>query len=322
MKAAIKTGYGKPSEVLKIKDVTKPIPKDNEILVKVYLSSVNRTDCGFTRGEPKVVRLFSGLRSPKLKISGSEFVGVVEEINSSVKNFKVGDKVFGFYDEGTMSHAQYLTISETGTIGTIPKGVSFEDCLVEGAHYAINFIGCSKIKKENTVIVNGATGAIGSSLVQILKHRGNHVVAVVHSKHTKLAKKLGADKVVNYDKEDFTKLGKKYDFIFDSVGKSTFGNCKKILNSRGVYISSELGPYSQNILFSLTSLFSFGKKVKFPLPFYSNCTESIFYMRELLSRGKFKSVIDREYSLKDIGKAFDYVETGEKIGNVIIRISK
>jgi NADPH:quinone reductase-like Zn-dependent oxidoreductase len=323
MKAIVCTNYG-PPDVLKLKEVDKPIPKDNEILVKVYATTVNRTDTATLRAKPFFARLFTGLVKPKKQIPGTEFAGKIEEIGDNVKSLKVGDKVFGFDDQGSGSHAQYMTISEDKALTTIPKNITYEQAAAstEGAHYAYNFIKKVNLKSGQKVLVNGATGAIGSAAVQLLKYFDVNVTAVCNTKNIELVKSLGADKVIDYTKEDFTKDEEKYNFVFDAVGKSSFAKCKPLLQSNGVYISSDLGYMAQNIFLPLITPIIKpmigNKKTVFPIP--TDIRRSILLIKKLIEQGKFKTVIDRKYPLEQIVEAYKYVEKGQKTGNVVITV--
>ena len=319
MKASVYTKYG-PPEVAKLMEVLKPIPKDNEVLVKVYASTVNRTDSGFRSAEYFISRFWSGLLRPKYQILGCEFAGVIEEIGKSVKEFKNGDKVFGFNDKSFGGHGEYLTIVETNALTTMPENISFDKAaaLTEGAHYALMDIRAAKIERGQNVLVYGATGAIGSAAVQLLKHFGAIVTAVCNTKNVELVKSLGADTVIDYQTQDFTKTENKFEFIFDAVGKSSFGQCKPLLTEKGIYISTELGKNGENILFALTTAFWGGKKLLFPIP--SITKKDVIFLKELFQKGEYNPVIDRQYKLDQIVEAYKYVESGQKTGNVVIKI--
>ena len=319
MKAIICTKYG-PPDVLKLKEIEKPIAKDNEVLIKVYASTVNRTDTAFLRAKPFFSRLITGIFKPNKTIPGTEFAGIIEAAGKNVSSYKVSDKVFGFDDTGSGSHAQYMTISETKALAIIPKNLSYEQAAAstEGAHYAYNFIKKVNLKSGQKVLVNGATGAIGSAAVQLLKYFAINVTAVCSTKNIELVKSLGADKVIDYTKEDFTKVDQKYNYIFDAVGKSSFAKCKPLLQPGGVYMSSELGYMAQNIFFALVTPIIGNKKVIFPVP--TDLKGSILFIKKLIENGKFKTVIDRKYPLEKIVEAFRYVEEGQKTGNVVITV--
>ena len=251
MKAIVYQKYG-PPDVLQLKEVEKSIPKENEILVRIHATTVNRTDCATIRAIPFFARIVTGLFRPKKQIPGTEFAGIIEKIGKEVKSLKVGAKVFGFKDLGASSHAEYMTISENNAL-IIPENLTFEQAAAsaEGAHYAYNFINKINLEKDQKILVNGATGAIGSAAVQLLNYFDVNVTAVCDTNNIDLVKSLGATKVIDYTKEDFTKDDGKYHFIFDAVGKSSFFKCKHLLLSGGVYISSDLGYLAQNIFLPL-----------------------------------------------------------------------
>lgn len=317
MKAVLRAKYGS-SDVLSVGKIEKPTPKNQEILVRVYVTTVNRTDCGILRGKPFLIRFFTGLFKPSSQIPGTDFAGQVEAVGKNVTEFKIGDKVWGFNDNGLASHAEYLTINESNAIAVIPESVDYDTMVScgEGAHYAYNFINKVNLTKGTKVLVNGATGAIGSSAVQLLKYYGAYVTAVGNTKNIDLIKSLGADKVIDYQKEDFTDDVEKYHFIFDAVGKSTFGKCKHLLLPKGIYISSELGSNAENVYLPLTTKLFGNKRVIFPIP--KNCKRSVLLLTQLIKENKFKAVIDRSYSMNQIKEAYTYVESGEKTGNVIV----
>lgn len=317
MKAVVYTNYGPPN-VLQLKEVAKPVPSDNEILIKVYATTVNRTDCGFLRGKPFIVRFFSGLLRPRKKILGNEFAGKIEEVGEDVTSFKVGERVFG-YNEGEFgAHAEYMVMPEEGSLTTIPANMAYEEIApgTEGSHYALCNIRKANIRNGQKVLINGATGAIGSAAVQLAKYLGAYVTAVCNTKNVALVKSLGADEVIDYQKSDFTKSGGKYDCVFDAVGKSSFSRCKKLLKPGGIYMSTELGPYWQNPFLAIWTSQIGSKKVLFPIPMHSK--EDVIFLKELIEDDKFRPVIDRRYPLEQTVEAFRYVETGQKTGNVVI----
>ena len=319
MKAIVCTRYG-PPDVLQFKEVEKPTPKDNEVLIKIYATTVNRTDCALLRAKPFFSRFFTGLFKPKKMILGTEFAGIIEAVGKNVSSFKVGDRVFGLNENSYGGHAQYMTISEDKALSIIPNDITYEQAAAssEGAWYAYNFINKVDLKKGQKVLVNGATGGIGSATVQLSKNFGATVTGVCKRKDFDLVRSLGAEKLIDYTKEDFTRSGGKYHYVFDTVGKSSFGKCKPLLKPGGVYISSELGSWSQNIFFALLTPIFGGKKVKFPYP--SDCRGTIIFIKNLIEKGKFKAVIDRKYPLEKIVDAYRYVEKGQKIGNVVITV--
>lgn len=320
MKAAFRTHYGDPS-VLSIKEVEKPTPKDNEVLIKIHATTINRTDAGVLLGAPFVFRFFTGLFKPRYHTTGTDFAGQIESVGKNVTTFKAGDRVWGFLDHGLPTHAEYAAISVDAPIVKIPLNWDYKDIVAcgEGAHYARNFINKVNLQAGQKAVVYGATGGIGSALVQILKHFGLYVTAVCATPHLDLAKSLGPDKVRDYLKEDFTQDDIEYDYVFDAVGKSSFGICKPLLQPKGIYISSELGPNNENLYLPLITPLLGGKKVIFPMPF--DIKASLAFMNHLVEMGHFKPLIDRVYPLEDVAKAFEYVLTGHKIGNVILAIA-
>lgn len=317
MKAITYLKYG-PPEVVQLSEIEIPVPKDNEVLIKVHATTVNRTDCGFRSADYFITRFWSGLIRPKNKTLGNEFAGKVESIGKSVRLFSPGDNVFGYNDIKFGAHAEYMVMDGNGSITTMPGNASYEEAaaICEGAHYALCDIRAAKIQCGQKVLVNGATGAIGSAAVQILKHSGAEITAVCHTKNIKLVKSLGASVVIDYTKNDFTKLDQTFDLVFDAVGKSSFGRCKPLLKKRGIYISTELGFMAQNPLLALITPLFGNKKVLFPIP--SIYKEDVVYLKELVESGNFKPLIDRFYTLEQIPEAYKYVETGKKIGNVVI----
>ncbi len=319
MKAAIRRRYGSP-QVIQIEEIETPVPKDDEILIQVHATTINRTDCANLTAKPFIMRFFLGLFKPRKIILGNDFAGIVVAIGKDIQAFKVNDRVFGFTDLGLQSQAEYMVIKPKGNVLTIPDNVDFKSAAasMEGAHYSYSFIDKSGIKSGQRILINGATGAIGSAVLQFINQLDVQITATCNTKNIDLIRSLGAHKIIDYTKEDFTKTDEKYDFIFDAVGKSTFGKCKPLLKDRGIYISSELGPYVQNPFLALFTSFGSKKKVIFPIPF--NIKKTLPLIQDLLKQEKFKPVIDREYPLDEIAKAFEYVLTGEKTGNVIITI--
>jgi len=319
MKASVRRNYCSPSQI-RIEKIEKPIPKDHETLIRVYASTVNRTDCANLTAKPFIMRFVLGFFKPRKIIVGTDFAGEVISIGKNVSSINIGDRVFGFNDTGSESQAEYLTTSEEN-IFSIPKNIDFKHAAasLEGAHYAFSFIHKVNIKSGQSILINGATGGIGSALLQFVRQHNVKIAATCNTKNIELIKSLGADKIFDYTKEDFTESNDKYDFVFDTVGKSTFGECKSMLKERGVYISSELGPYSQNVFYPLLNSIS-SKKVIFPIPF--NKKKTIPYISNHLEKRIFKPIIDREYQLEDISKAYEYVIKGEKTGNVLINLSR
>lgn len=321
MKAAVHTRYG-PPQVVSIRQIPIPVPKENEILVKVVVSTVNRTDCGFRSAVYFVSRFWSGLFRPRYQVLGCEFAGIVQETGRNVTRFRKGDRVFGYDDQHFGGHAEYLAISEQSMVMRIPENLSFREAapITEGAHYALNIIRASKIKPGEHALVYGATGAIGTAAVQLLKHLGVVVTAVSNTKNISLVRSLGADTVIDYQTSDFTKINTRFQFIFDAVGKSSFSECKPLMTNKGVYISTEPGKGAENVFLALFTALKKGRRVLFPIP--KDTIGDIKFLRELAEKGALRPVVDRSYPLDQIVEAYQYVESEQKTGNVILTIAE
>ncbi|MEL6988645.1 MAG: NAD(P)-dependent alcohol dehydrogenase [Bacteroidota bacterium] len=319
MKAAIRDKYGPPS-VIQLVDLEKPTPSKGELLIKVKACTVNRTDCAVLDGTPYIFRFFAGFPRPRKKVLGTDFAGIVEAIGEGVHKFKVGDRVFGFIDTGLSSYAEYMLIHEKEPIALIPEQTTYEDAAgsIEGFHYALNFINKINFSPNEKVLINGASGAIGSAMLQILSLKKLEIDIVCDTRSIPYLQKYQPNTIYDYQKQDFTTLHKSYHYIVDAVGKSTFFKCKHLLKPKGIYVSSELGPWSQNILYALFTPLFRGKKVIFPLP--TKTQQSLNYASELLSKKQFKPLIDKNISLKDLRETFEYVNAGKKMGNVILRM--
>ena len=311
------TQYG-PPEVVRLTEVDIPAIKPDEVLIRVHASTVNRTDCGFRSAEYFISRFFSGLFRPKNKILGCEFAGEIIAVGDDVRDFKPGDRVFGYDDTHFGGHGTYKAMAATGALTTIPEGMDYVNAapLTEGSHYALGNIRAAKVKKGDTVMVYGATGAIGSAAVQLLKHFGAYVVAVSNTRNVNLISSLGADEVRDYQTQDFTETEHRFDFIFDAVGKSSFRQCKPLLKPKGCYISTELGKNAANIRLALITPLGGGKRVLFPIPAITQADVQL--LRYLAASGDFRPVIDRTYPFQQLVDAYRYVETGQKTGNVVI----
>ncbi len=317
MRAAVSTRYG-PPDVVRIEEVDRPTVGEDELLVKVHASTVNRTDCGYRGGTPFIIRVFGGFPRPKAAILGTEFAGEVEAVGGAVTSFAVGDRVCG-YCEGTFgAHAEYMTVGANRLIASIPEDRTFEEAApsTEGSHYALSFFRRAKIEPGQDVLINGATGAIGSAAVQIAKSLGLNVTAVCGTDHMELVTSLGADRVIDYQKEDFTQDEQRYDLVVDAVGKSSFRRCRRLLKPGGIYTSSDVGVLWHGPMLALITPLFRGRRVMFVIP--RRDPEGVRYLKGLIQSGEFKPVIDRQYPLEEIVEAYRYVETGQKIGNVVI----
>ena len=319
MKAVIYEKYG-PPEVLELKEIAKPVPEDYEMLIKIHATTVNRTDCGLRKADPFIARFFTGLLRPKNRILGSEFAGVVESTGKDIKEFKEGDRVFGHSGAKFGTHAEYLCLTEEDPVVLKPDNMTCEEAasVCDGAILAWTYLRRANILKGQNVLVNGASGSIGTAGVQLAKYCGADVTAVCRTGNVELVKDLGADRVIDYTKEDFTRDERLYEVVFDAVGKSSFSRCKNILKPSGIYLSTELGFMAQNPFLDILTSISGNKRVMFPLPKYTK--EDVLFLKELIEKGSLRAVIDRQYPLEQIVEAYRYVETGHKKGNVVITL--
>ncbi len=322
MKAAVYTHYG-PPDVVRIAEVEKPAPRENEVLVRVRATTVNRTDCGFRTPEYGIlIRPMHGLLRPRRTILGSEFAGEVEAVGEKVASFSKGDQVFGMTGARFGAHAEYLCAPEDSAIALKPSNVSFEDAaaVCDGLMLANNYLMRVDFQKRKSILINGGSGSIGSASVQLAKYYGANVTAVSKTTALDLVRSLGADHTIDYTKEDFTLTAGTYDVVLDAVGKSSFFRCRNLMKEDGLFFSTDLGFLAQNLFLPLwTAIFS-RKKVMFPIPKAGK--KDVEFYGELMESGKYRAVIDRTYPLEQIVEAYRYVETGEKVGNVVIAIHK
>ena len=322
MKAIVCTKYG-PPEVLYQKEVEKPVPKDGEVLVRIEATVVAPPDCAFRKGEPFISRLFSGIARPKYT-PGDVLSGAIEEVGKDVKLFKVGDEIYGSSGTNFGTNAQYITLSEDEALAIKPNNVSHGEAagISEGALTALPFLrDTGKIKKGYKVLINGASGGVGVYAVQLAKYFGTEVTGVCSTVNLELVNCMGAHKVIDYTKEDFTKTGDTYDIIFDAVGKSSFSHCKKALSPGGVYLSTV--PSLSLMLQMLFTLIPGSKKAVFAATGLRKPEEKkkdLIILKELIETIKVKPVIDRKFPLEQISDAHRYVEKGHKKGSVIITI--
>lgn len=321
MKAIVYKNYGSP-EVLELCDIEKPVPESGEILVKVKATTVTTADCMMRRGDIFLSRILLGLTKPKKKyqILGTEFSGIIESAGDKVKKFKVGDEVYAFRGFGTGCYAEYKCMSENSSVALKPENMSFIEAasVVDGATTALFFLKeKAGIKKGQKVLINGASGSIGTFAVQIAKYFGADVTGVCSTKNTGLVKSLGADKVVDYTKEDFTKTTDTYDIIFDTVAKSSFAHCKKSLKYGGKYVVTVMT--LKTVVLSLLTKFCKKRKLIFAMSI--NKTNGLNFIKSLVEKGHLTSVIDKQYFIDELPEAHEYVEKGHKRGNVVIEIN-
>jgi NADPH:quinone reductase-like Zn-dependent oxidoreductase len=318
MRAVVYDRYG-PPDVLRVEDVDRPVPKDDEVLVKVRATTVTRTDCGVRAGKPFVVRLFFGLRRPKQRILGTEVAGEVKAVGAAVSEFAVGDLVFGCtkaFKSG--AHAEFVCIQEDGPIAHMPASMTFEEAasVTDGAILALMCLEAAQTSKGQRILIYGASGSIGTAGVQLAKYFEADVTAVCSTRNVELVRSLGADTVIDYKHEDFTKNGQTYDIIFDAVGKHSFSRCKGSLSRGGRYVATD--GFKNLLLAPWTSLVG-GKKVLFPIPPHYTKKNVILFKR-LIEAGRYRAVIDRSYPLEDVVEAARYVDTEQKTGNVVLTV--
>jgi len=318
VKAVVYDRYG-PPEVLRLEEVARPVPADDEVLVKIHTTTVNRTDSGLRSAEYFVSRFFTGLLRPKRRILGMEFAGEVEAVGAAVTEFAVGDHVFGV--KGWGAHAEFVCIRDSGALAHKPAGMSFEEAaaVCDGACIALCCLRGADLREGRSIVVYGASGSVGTAAVQLARHFGAHVTAVCDTRHVELVRSLGADEVVDYLREDFTKNGKTYDVVFDAVGKHSFRRSRRSLNPGGMFIDTDLGFMSHVPLLALATRWIGDKKVVLGIARYTK--KDVLFLKELIEKGEYRAVIDRRYPLEDVIEATKYVETGQKTGNVVLTVN-
>jgi NADPH:quinone reductase-like Zn-dependent oxidoreductase len=321
LKAVVYSEYG-PPEVLKLQEVEKPLPKDNEMLIKIHASTVITAELAYRSGTPFIARMFSGISKPKIGTLGCELAGVIEATGKDVTKFKVGDQVFGYTGDDFGANAEYICLPEDGQLAIKPDGISYQEAAasVDGMLTALPFLrDKAKIQSGQKVLIYGASGSIGTFAVQLAKYYGAEVTGVCSGANLEMVKSLGADDVIDYTKEDFTANGKSYDIIFDTVAKSSFSHCKGSLTENGIYLITFPKPA---ILWQMLWTSKFGSKkaiVEFAgLRPPSERAKDLNFTKELIEAGKIKAVIDRSYPLEQLAEAHAYVEKGHKKGNVVI----
>ena len=325
MRAVVYDRYG-PPEVLRLEDVERPVPKDDEVLVKIHATTVNRSDVHTREANRRsglaatlLSRLLSGLRRPRQRILGREFAGEVEAVGAAVSEFAVGDHVFGLGGLTFGAHAEFMCVRESARIAHMPAGMSFEEAaaICDGGLNALWCLRKGGLRKGQRILIYGASGAIGTAGVQLARHFEADITAVCGTRNLELVKSLGAGRVIDYTKEDFTKNGQTYDVIFDAVGKRSFKQCRDSLEPGGLYLPTD---GAVNILLALMPSRKGAKRVVFQLP-PRQPKKDVVFLKELIEAGKFRPVIDRTYPLEDVIEATRYVETEQKTGNVVMTIN-
>jgi NADPH:quinone reductase-like Zn-dependent oxidoreductase len=318
MRAVVYDRYG-PPDVLRLEEVERPVPKDDEVLVKIHATTVNRSDCGWRSAQPFITRYFLGLRRPRRSILGSELAGEVEAVGAAVSQFEVGDHVWGV--NGFGAHAEFICMREDRPLAHKPAGMTFEEAasVCDGALIALACLRKGDLRKGRSILIYGASGSIGTAAVQLAKYFEADVTAVCNTKNVELVRSLGADTVMDYLKEDFTKNGETYDVVFDAVGKHSFRRCRRSVRPGGVYIDTDPGFMWHVPALALLTRWIGDKKVTLPIPKYTK--KDVLFLTELIEAGQYRAVIDRCYPLEQVVEATAYVETGQKTGNVVLTVS-
>ncbi len=317
MRAVVHDRYG-PPDVLRLEEVEPPVPEEDQVLVKIHATTVNRTDCGLRSAEVFISRFFTGLLRPKRKILGMELAGEVEAVGAAVTEFQVGDEVFGV--RGSGAHAEYVCIRESGPLAHKPAGMTFDEsaAVCDGVALALPCLQKAGVREGSSVLVYGASGSVGTAAVQLAKHLGADVTAVCNTKRVALARSLGADRVIDYTREDFRTNGETYDVVFDAVGKLSPLRCRRSLKRGGYYVGTDPGRLWHVPVMALATKWVGRRKVKLGIARYTK--EDVLFLKGLIEAGHYRAVIDRSYPLEDVVEATRYVETGQKTGNVVLRV--
>jgi NADPH:quinone reductase-like Zn-dependent oxidoreductase len=325
MRAVVYDRYG-PPEVQRLEDAPQPVPKEDEILIRIHATTVTRADCATREANRQsglavmlLSRLISGYRRPRQPILGTELAGEVVAVGTAVNEFAVGDYVFGSSGFSFGAHAEFICLRESARIAHMPTAMSFEEAatICDGGLNALWCLRLADLHKEQRILIYGASGAIGTAGVQLAKFFGADVTAVCSAKNLELVRSLGADRVIDYAQEDFTKNGQTYDVIFDAVGKHAFSRCKDSLNRGGSYLATD---GLENLILALWTARIGDKKVRFKLP-PRYTKQDVLFLKELIEAGQYRAVIDRCYPLEDVVEATRYVETERKTGNVVLTVS-
>jgi NADPH:quinone reductase-like Zn-dependent oxidoreductase len=318
MRAVVHDPYG-PPDVLRLEDVERPVPEADEVLVKIHATTVNRTDCHRRGADPFLWRLFAGLRRPKRRILGSELAGEVAAVGAAVTEFAVGDQVFALNSWRLGAHAEFVCVRASGQIAHKPATMSFQEAaaVLDGGLNALFCLRRVGLRKGQRILIYGASGSIGTAAVQLARCLDAEVTAVCNTKNVELVRSLGADEVIDYTKEDFTKNGQTYDVIYDAVGKHSFLRCRGSLKPGGIYTATDRW---QNLALALVTRWIGTRRVLITIPpRYSK--QDVLFLKELIEAGKYRAVIDRRYRLEQVIDAARHVETQQKTGNVVLTVA-
>ena len=317
MRAVVYDRYG-PPEVLRLEDVEAPVPKEDEVLVRIHATTVTRTDTGLRSAELFISRFFTGLLRTKQPILGMELAGEVTGAGAAVTEFAIGDHVFGVTGHG--AHAEFVCVPESAALAHKPAGMTFEEAaaVCDGASLALACLRLADLRKGRSILIYGATGSVGTAGVQLARYFGADVTAVCNTKNLELVASLGADRVLDYTQEDFTKNGQTYDVIFDAVGKHSFRRCRRSLKPGGLYAETDLGFLWHVPVLALLTRRIGDKRVTMGITKYTK--KDVLFLKELIEAGNYRAVIDRRYRLEDVVEATRYVETEQKTGNVVLTV--
>jgi NADPH:quinone reductase-like Zn-dependent oxidoreductase len=316
VRAVVFERYG-PPEVLRIADVERPVPKEDEVLVRVRATTATRTDSGLRSAEYFVSRFFTGLVRPRRRIVGLEFAGEVEEVGAAVAEFAADDRVFGI---ASGTNAEYVRVRESGVIAHMPADLAFEEAaaVADGALSAVSLLRSARVGEGTEILVYGASGSIGTGAVQVARHLGARVTAVCNTKSVELVRSLGADEVVDYLSEDFARSGRTYDVVLDAAGKTSFLRCRRALRRGGLYVTTDPGFLWHDAILALVTKWGSARKAKLGIVRYKK--EDLLFVKELVEGGAYRPVIDRSYPLEDVVDAHRYVDTHQKTGNVVLTV--
>jgi len=319
VRAVVHDRYGSP-DVLRLEEVERPTPTDDEVRVRIHATTVSRTDCALRGAEPFVSRFVTGLRRPKRKILGSDLAGEVEAVGATVTEFEVGDHVFGINPWKFGAHAEFICMRANAALARMPASTTFEEAaaVCDGAILALNALRPADVRKGQRILIYGASGSIGTAGVQLASHFGADVTAVCNTKNVELVRSLGAGEVTDYTHEDFTKNGQTYDAILDAVGNLSFRRCRGSLKRGGVYLATD---GLQNLFLAVWTARIGDKRVRFSIP-PRFTKKDVVFLRELIEAGEYRAVIDRSYPLEQVVEATRYVETKQKTGNVVLTVSR